>query len=313
MPQVLGDKPFDCRYLPTRMYQMKPYYEQTINTNTVDGNMELEEMLQILKSLNVNDPNTLLAVNDVLSRQMLLLCRLNHVDRLCNESHYLNNVLFSPEARKQFTSPKGVKNIVVHFDIENIPFSLLCVLKVIKQDHGIRTLIQLHQHSTFTSVPNHHYQLNLLQQKLNILNFCFDDFDRLRADVDLVITLVVKCLLEPKRCYGILKSNEPPVFDELFIIQDITKLLVTEKQWKIQEPLWYLMHPKMFESDQNIIEFFAGYCVELSDQKFSIPNLPYPTIYDVLLWSLIQSGNQCLNSLINFRFQKCLHKFIIGN
>lgn len=318
LPKVLGDKVFDCGNLPVRMYGMKPYYEIVLNSASSSGeeskisesSNDLPPVLPLPTNLNPNDPNTLLTVNDILSRQMLLLCRLNEVDRVQNESKQTKPICWPSECRRQYCPPSNVKDIVIHFDPRQIPFTLLSALKVIKLDKGLRSLIRLHRHSTIVDDTNLPYQLDLLQQKLDLLNFSFDNFGKSRADFDLMITLVAKRLDDPNQCYAVFNTSQPVVYNQLFIVQDLTRILLPEQKWTAQQSLWHLMQPDLVGSEQNIIEFFAGYCVELSDKVYSLPKSSYPTMYDVVIWSLIHNGSRCLDSLINFRWKKALNQFV---
>lgn len=307
---IYSNKSFDRNNLPSCMYMMKPYYS---NVFTSEDFQPLPEKVFFEESdLDLNDPNTCKVLEDILSRQMLLLCRLNELQQMISDSNAVeesNHQLVKVENLKPLTEKH--EDICVHFDIECPPLILLTVLKYL-QKHSSNLLINYHLHSSLIDDKNE-LLLNKkkkLAEKLDMINFQFSDIsdNTERGNRKLIITFIGKNSVE-KKCSALFKSTEPALIGELNILENLLQLLGQFDSQSVE--FWQQLSQSDLESDQVIVEQFSKYFIRLNENTFLFDN-KQPTLMDVILWSLANSevNSRALRSLLDPNWSKTIQLLI---
>lgn len=306
---IYSNKSFNKNNLPSCMYMMKPYYSNVFTSEDQPVPKKLFEETD----LDLNDPNTCKVLEDILSRQMLLLCRINELQRILSDS---NEVQGSDQfAKLENLKPLTEKHedICVHFDIEFPPLILLAVLKYLKKQLTT-LLVNYHMHS---SLINDNELLSnkkqKLAEKLAMINFEFSTVsdNTERGNQKMIITFIAKNNVE-KKCSALFKASEPALVGELNILKNLHSLLGELDCQSVE--FWQQLTQHDLQSDEVIVTHFSKYFVQLNENTFLFDN-KQPTLLDVVLWSLANLSEyncRALRSLLDPKWAKTIERLIHG-
>ncbi|OTF79898.1 hypothetical protein BLA29_005570 [Euroglyphus maynei] len=275
------------------------------------------EPLSIPNDLDLEkDPDACMALEDLLSRQMLLLCRLNDLERKLIDRNgiEIKQKKFQSKLVKQLT--ENYEDIVIHFDLNHPPTVLLTVLSFLIKDSPELFLINYHVHSSLlddSSVEQFHMNQQNLFGKLERINFKFntiqDNSDRMNRKI--ILTFIAKKLSiqQYDQIEAIFKSNRPIIKGELNIIHHLYSMISATDSNECGE-LWKLLtSSKDLQSDQYCIEKLGRFFVGLGERQFLF-NHPQPQLTDIIIWSLADRS-RALHSLMDAKWYKIIESMLM--
>lgn len=274
-----------------------------------------------VNSFDVNIKSTL---EDVLSRQMLLLCRLNQLEEQLLERQ--QNAKCNGAALATVLEPPKVtvssdEDLVIQFNIDDVPYSLFAVITSLRKGN-LPVMANLHLHSSVARQPAVISRVTALKNQLaRILNFTFTSSDGYltRSQFPLRVTFIVTSttITHPK---AIFQAGKKLVEGEFQIARAILELLNADPAGS--ESIWSLLtNASALSSDKAVLEQLGPSigAFNLSDSVFLLQQSS-PSLLDVTLWSLTVvefkrrtgtvattlTGSQLLNS----KWQSAIRKFI---
>lgn len=314
---------FDSNVIQTSMYSMKPYYsgimendQQQLSSSSIDlpsGPLPIPTDLDLEK-----DHDARMALEDLLSRQMLLLCRLNDLERKLIDVNdiQIKQEKFVSKLLKPLT--ENYEDIVIHFDLDHPPTTLLTVLSFMIKDSPELFLINYHVHSSLhgcSSIIVKQFQMKQqdLNAKLEKINFRFntlqDNSDRLKRKI--IIKFIAKKFYDDNnQMEAIFKSNQPSIKGELNIIQHLC-LMISANDSNECDELWKLLQPPNdLQSDRYCIEKLGRYFIGLGERRFLF-NHPQPQLIDIIIWSLA-NRSRALRSLMDAKWYKVIESMLMS-
>ena len=326
---MCGDKPFQSSYLPSCMYSVAPYYETTDSTSTLttttenNNNMASILPLPLLPTdIDLNDVNIKSTLEDVLSRQMLLLCRLNQLEQQLLERQSSQQ---SGAATATLEPPKITatidEDLVIQFSIDDVPYSLFALVAALRKG-STPVMANLHLHSSVVRQPAVISRVNALKSQLaRILNFTFTSSGEYltRSQFPLIVTFIVTSTATKTHPKAIFQAGKKLVEGEFNIARAVLQLFNADQAGQ-SEPIWSLLtNASTLASDKAIIEQLGSTIFNLSDTVFLLQQSS-PSLLDVVLWSLTVAefqrptgtvattlrGSQLLNS----KWQSAIRQFV---
>lgn len=333
LAQVYGEKPFQSSYLPTCMYTLAPYYADEQPTGPSDS-ATLPTMASILPlpllptDIDVNDANIKNTLEDVLSRQMLLLCRLNQLEQQLLQQHAKVATVaktvaaaLSVESPKIALTPGTVEDIVIHFNLDAVPYSLFALITALRKNFPVLT--NLHLHSSVAGQPVILRRLTELKSRLaRTLSFAFSASSEFltRASYPLIVTFVVNSTVtgQPRATF---QATQSLVQGELLIARSLLALL--EPESVASQAIWSLLtNPSVLASDKAILKQLGPRVFNLSDHQYLLGS-SQPSQLDIVLWSLTVpeftrppgtiAASFRTSQLLNSKWQAAIGQFLATN
>lgn len=337
LPQVYGDRPFDLqKYLPRCMYNTNPYYE----VNTTNNNSEsMESTTSILPlpllptDIDLKDVNIKNTLEELFSRQMLILCRLNQLEQQLLEQSKVNSNIFvaSNSARNSglvkstlsLDVPQNLEDIVIHFSLNNVPFSLLTVISALRK-HSVPVMVNLHVHSSVATQPRILARIGELRHRLqSVLGFSFTTSEQYlsRSQYQIIVTFIATSnTQQTNEPYAVLNGGKRVISGEWTLVREFIRLIApAQDKLPGAQQLWtVLTNSKQLCQDKTVLENLGQLVFNLSDSQFLFGQSK-PSLVDAALWSLnvrefargvpvsaTFNGSQLLNS----KWHKSVHQFI---
>lgn len=297
---LVYDKTFDTSYLPTCMYSVQPYYDQ----QTGDANKMSTEAIVLPTELpkfdgfNLEDEATKRALEDVLSRQMLLLCRINELEqRLVGAA--INATIGQQRQQQQQVKVVDVSNnsleldLTVHFELERPPYVLFALLRLLGTGNGPKIMANLHVAGTLASQRHIDRRLAALRGSLaETIGFRFttsEDYVS-RSQFPIKVTFIAKASSSGLP-YGLFGSQlKAPVVGELSIVAKLLSLLGQPTN----TPVWRFLfdQQQLLTSDRECIGQLAPLVAQVTDDKSFAAGGETPSALDVVLWALATFSGQ---------------------
>ncbi|XP_027206196.1 uncharacterized protein LOC113799707 [Dermatophagoides pteronyssinus] len=322
--------PFDSNVLQTSMYPMKPYYSDIMNNFANDQQQSSSSLMEIIDHSSTErlsipnnldlekDPDACMALEDLLSRQMLLLCRINDLERELIDVNdiQMKQEKFESKFIKKFT--ENFEDIVIHFDLDHPPTTLFKVLNFLIKDSPELFLINYHVHSSLlddSMIKQFHMKQQNFDAKLKQINFHFNtvqDYSE-RMNRKIIITFIAKKLSTPQQpddnqMIAIFKSNQPIIKGELNILHHLYSLISANNS--SDEQLWKLLlsSDANLQSDQFCIEKLGRFFVNLGQRQFLFEQ-KQPQLIDIIIWSLADQS-RALHSLMDAKWYKIIESIL---
>lgn len=308
------------------MYSVKPYYE----TNSNNGASENTSMASILPlpllptDVNSCDVNIKSTLEDVLSRQMLLLCRLNQLEQqlLARQNNVkCNGVALESALEAPKIAVSIDEDLVIQFNIDAVPYSLFALITSLRKGNT-PVMANLHLHSSVARQPAVISRVTALKNQLaRILNFTFTSSNEYltRSQFPLRVTFIVTSATtsQPK---AIFQAGKKLVEGEFQIAQAVLQLLNADPAGS--ESIWsVLTNAATLSSDKAVLEQLGPSigAFNLSKSVFLLQQSS-PSLLDVILWSLTvmefkRPGGTvatalCGSQLLNSKWQSAIREFV---
>ncbi|KAI2798642.1 hypothetical protein BLOT_010618 [Blomia tropicalis] len=304
------------------MYAMNPYYVvdggQEQSTSSAMNTSALTPLPLLPTEIDLNDANIRNTLDDILSRQMLLLCRLNHM-----EQQLLNLQAPSTEDKctvqaKQLTvdSIEPKEAVAIHFTLDSIPYSTFALINVLCKRMPVLT--SLHVHS---SVKGKQSVTRIDELKINLkkqIGFQFNNTYLYRSKFSLIVEFIVSNEIEKPT--AMFHATKQILNGELSISKQLVYMFGDDDQdLQTFESIWSsLIEANELSSTNSIIESLRPLVFNLSDQHF-LGDRSSPSLIDVVLWSFavmqfqraegkLASTIKC-GSLLNEKWKQAVQAF----
>lgn len=200
--------------LPSCMYQLRSIYEDTSSERNKSNCMESFDKVQVenysreLLKLKIlvkeeNEINIAKALTDLLSRQKITLSRLemlewdiaklsNRSDRNKEGDEQMMTLTRYPISKRSLQALK-IKDIVIFLHPNDIPYSIIALLKLIIKAN-VRVTVNIYRHSSLSSLGDEQFSKEVEE----IHSFLSkNDSNLLRVEYNLIVTLIFKDIIEP--------------------------------------------------------------------------------------------------------------------
>ncbi|KAF7495066.1 hypothetical protein SSS_08941 [Sarcoptes scabiei] len=312
LPNIYSQYPIDLNRIPSIMYAMDPYYESGMNS--IDNHEKVQSESQIdLKPIELNDVNDeslTPLLNDFLSRQMLLISRLNDLERTLLKSSLSQNSSNEFQVVGLRSIIEKHEDIVIQYDHTRPPSILFAMLKVLSKRISRKILINHHFHSSLSNLSVSEKK-KVLDQSISFgLEFSSSESKTERNQHELIFTFIARKMHGISCCY---KSNQPLIDNELKLIKKIWPL-VCEDDAELEE-LWRVLIDSDLTSDKVCVESLGRFLINL-DQKRFLMGRSNPNLLDVIIWSLANfslHNVRTLKSLTDPWWSKSIESIVLNS